>query len=195
MVHRMFLVSCTVATQMAPSLTVLMSWFVAMIFVVSLTTPKSLLPITLQLNKPDLYKTYTNADMCNSLALSPKQRRQCLRDDAMGFVLNEAMQRSLYACRYWFRSERWNCSLGSFRLNVLNKGNHEWFRAECWDCSLGSFRLNVLNKGNRYWFRSERCNCSLGSLRMNALKKGNHDWFGTGVTGLIWLAVRYVSMT
>ena len=61
-------------------------------------------------------------DACDSLALSAQQKRQCLRDDAMGHVLTEAMQRSFYACQYWFRDERWNCSLGSYRLNILNKG-------------------------------------------------------------------------
>uniref|UniRef100_H2Y6S1 Protein Wnt n=1 Tax=Ciona savignyi TaxID=51511 RepID=H2Y6S1_CIOSA len=57
--------------------------------------------------------------------LTTSQRRKCKRDPGMPQVLTEATHIAAAECQHQFRDERWNCSLGTSRIHILNKGNRE----------------------------------------------------------------------
>nr|XP_018668824.1 uncharacterized protein LOC100175210 isoform X1 [Ciona intestinalis] len=63
--------------------------------------------------------------MCDSFKLTTSQRRKCKRDPGLPQVLSEATHIAALECQYQFRYERWNCSLGTTRIHILNKGNKE----------------------------------------------------------------------
>uniref|UniRef100_H2Y6S0 Protein Wnt n=1 Tax=Ciona savignyi TaxID=51511 RepID=H2Y6S0_CIOSA len=63
--------------------------------------------------------------MCDSFRLTTSQRRKCKRDPGMPQVLTEATHIAAAECQHQFRDERWNCSLGTSRIHILNKGNRE----------------------------------------------------------------------
>uniref|UniRef100_H2Y6S3 Protein Wnt n=1 Tax=Ciona savignyi TaxID=51511 RepID=H2Y6S3_CIOSA len=54
--------------------------------------------------------------------LTTSQRRKCKRDPGMPQVLTEATHIAAAECQHQFRDERWNCSLGTSRIHILNKG-------------------------------------------------------------------------
>jgi len=60
--------------------------------------------------------------MCDSFKLTTYQRRKCRKDPGLPQVLAKATHIAAAECIYQFRYERWNCSLGTSRLHLLNKG-------------------------------------------------------------------------
>nr|CAB3267758.1 Wnt14/15 [Phallusia mammillata] len=63
--------------------------------------------------------------MCNNFALTASQLKKCRRDPGMPQVLSEATHIAAAECQYQFRYEKWNCSLGSSRIKMLDKGTKE----------------------------------------------------------------------
>ena len=61
--------------------------------------------------------------LCDSFKLNTYQRRKCRKDSGLPQVLAKATHIAAAECMYQFRYERWNCSLGTSRLHLLNKGN------------------------------------------------------------------------
>ena len=62
--------------------------------------------------------------LCDSFKLSSYQRRKCRKDSGLPQVLAKATHIAAAECIYQFRYERWNCSLGTSRLHLLNKGTN-----------------------------------------------------------------------
>ncbi|XP_064646706.1 protein Wnt-9a-like [Lineus longissimus] len=62
---------------------------------------------------------------CKHLSLRGKQRRLCKREPGIGHSLIEAARLSAWACQDQFKMERWNCSIGKHRLNILKRGFKE----------------------------------------------------------------------
>jgi len=60
--------------------------------------------------------------ICESFKLKRKQRRMCKRDAGVAETLVEAMHMSARECQHQFHNERWNCTLGKTRLNMLKRG-------------------------------------------------------------------------
>lgn len=60
--------------------------------------------------------------LCDSFKLTTYQRRKCKKDPGLPQVLAKATQRAAAECMYQFRYERWNCSLGTSRIHLLNRG-------------------------------------------------------------------------
>ncbi|XP_013420011.1 protein Wnt-9a [Lingula anatina] len=69
----------------------------------------------------------TDPEICEMLKLNTKQKRMCKRDKNGGVAdtLVEATRLSALECQFQFRYERWNCSSGQYRLNILKKGFKE----------------------------------------------------------------------
>ncbi|XP_035661445.1 protein Wnt-9a-like isoform X3 [Branchiostoma floridae] len=63
--------------------------------------------------------------ICESFKLKRKQRRMCKRDAGVAETLVEAMHMSARECQHQFHNERWNCTLGKTRLNMLKRGFKE----------------------------------------------------------------------
>ncbi|CAK8673926.1 unnamed protein product [Clavelina lepadiformis] len=63
--------------------------------------------------------------LCNTFQLTNSQRKKCRRDPGLPQVLTEATHIAAAECQYQFRFEKWNCSLGTSRIQLLNKGNKE----------------------------------------------------------------------
>lgn len=59
---------------------------------------------------------------CDNFKLTSLQRKKCRRDAGLPQVLAEATQIAAAECQYQFRYERWNCSLGTSRIRLLDKG-------------------------------------------------------------------------
>lgn len=73
-----------------------------------------------QINKKEARKK------CDDIKLTRKQRKFCRRDPGMPQVLDEATKMSVAECQYQFRFERWNCSTGKTRINLLTKGKRHY---------------------------------------------------------------------
>ncbi|KAH9524028.1 Protein Wnt-9a [Bulinus truncatus] len=72
----------------------------------------------------DLHRV-TPDDYCNSLGLHRKQKRICRKGKGVAEMLARAARLSALECQHQFQHERWNCSLGSYRKNILEKGIKE----------------------------------------------------------------------
>ena len=59
---------------------------------------------------------------CGNFKLTLYQRRKCRKDSGLPQVLAKATHIAAAECMFQFRYERWNCSLGSSRLHLLDKG-------------------------------------------------------------------------
>ncbi|OQV11710.1 putative Protein Wnt-9a [Hypsibius exemplaris] len=63
--------------------------------------------------------------LCHMMNLTGKQRRICTREQGYPEVLMEALRISTRACQREFQYERWNCTLGFTRRNLLRTANRE----------------------------------------------------------------------
>ncbi|KAK0049985.1 protein Wnt-9a [Biomphalaria pfeifferi] len=70
-------------------------------------------------------KKITHEDYCNSLGLHRKQKRVCRKGKGMAEMLVRATRLAALECQHQFLQERWNCSLGSYRKHLLEKGFKE----------------------------------------------------------------------
>ncbi|KAK6961654.1 Protein Wnt-9a, partial [Biomphalaria glabrata] len=66
-------------------------------------------------------KKITHEDYCNSLGLHRKQKRVCRKGKGVAEMLVRATRLAALECQHQFQQERWNCSLGSYRKNLLEK--------------------------------------------------------------------------
>ncbi|CAH1788358.1 unnamed protein product [Owenia fusiformis] len=67
----------------------------------------------------------TAAKICELLKLQKKQKRMCMRWLGTAETLVEAVRLSAIECHSQFSYERWNCTMGQFRMNLLKKGFKE----------------------------------------------------------------------
>ncbi|BFZ15444.1 hypothetical protein BsWGS_18483 [Bradybaena similaris] len=72
-----------------------------------------------------LNKQLTTLDLCNMLSLQKQQRRQCRGAKGVSEALVRASRLSALECLHQFQHERWNCSLGEYRKNILTRGFKE----------------------------------------------------------------------
>ncbi|ESP04245.1 hypothetical protein LOTGIDRAFT_180028 [Lottia gigantea] len=68
---------------------------------------------------------YSSAKLCEMLKLHRRQKRMCRRGKGIAESLLEATRLAVIECQYQFKHERWNCSLGQYRQNILRRGFSE----------------------------------------------------------------------
>ncbi|GFN82956.1 protein wnt [Plakobranchus ocellatus] len=66
-----------------------------------------------------LRQRITSADLCNMLSLHRKHKRLCRRGRGVAETLVRATRLSALECQHQFKQERWNCTLGKYRTNIL----------------------------------------------------------------------------
>ena len=71
--------------------------------------------------KPQHSRSASN-NICHSLKLHSAQRTMCLKGRGTAHTLLETVRLSVLECQAQFQEERWNCSLGSNRVKLLQKG-------------------------------------------------------------------------
>ncbi|PVD38964.1 hypothetical protein C0Q70_01589 [Pomacea canaliculata] len=64
-------------------------------------------------------------ELCKLLKLHRRQQRMCRRGKGIPETLIKATRLSVLECQHQFKYERWNCSLGQYRQNILEKGTKE----------------------------------------------------------------------
>ncbi|ELT95360.1 hypothetical protein CAPTEDRAFT_222661 [Capitella teleta] len=70
--------------------------------------------------------TYNQAQqICLRLKLHPAQKKMCLSSLGISSTLLDSVRLSVVECQANFKFDRWNCSLGKPRINMLNKGYKE----------------------------------------------------------------------
>ncbi|XP_005093595.2 protein Wnt-9a [Aplysia californica] len=67
----------------------------------------------------------TPADLCNMLGLHRKQKHLCRRGQGVAETLVRATRLSALECQHQFQHERWNCTLGKYRMHILERGIKE----------------------------------------------------------------------
>ena len=94
-----------------------------MIITCSMTSPGYMNSAVLDedLSNRNMTWTPTNISMCELLQLSTRQLEICQQESSLGDVLAAAVRMSAFECQRQFRYERWNCSLGQKRLNLLKQ--------------------------------------------------------------------------
>ena len=65
--------------------------------------------------------------LCDSFKLTTYQKRKCKKDPGLPQVLAKATHIAAAECMYQFRYERWNCSLGTSRIHLLNRGKNFFY--------------------------------------------------------------------
>lgn len=66
-------------------------------------------------------RSYAAPSVCDMLKLHGKQKRMCKRGKGVPETLIDATKLSLSECQAKFQNERWNCSMGIYRQNILRK--------------------------------------------------------------------------
>ena len=69
-------------------------------------------------------RSLTTMDLCNMMGLHRKQKQLCRRGHGVAETLVRATRLSAVECGHQFRHERWNCTLGKFRIHILEKGTN-----------------------------------------------------------------------
>nr|KAG5713624.1 hypothetical protein BaRGS_024672 [Batillaria attramentaria] len=70
-----------------------------------------------------LKRPSSSRELCKLLKLHRRQTRMCRRGKGMAETLIKATRLSVLECQHQFKFERWNCSLGQYRQNILQKGS------------------------------------------------------------------------
>ena len=73
---------------------------------------------SLTLSRPQ----YPSKILCTILNLEKIQAGICRHGRGVPETLLKAIRLSLLECQHQFRHERWNCTLGPYRRNILQKG-------------------------------------------------------------------------
>ncbi|CAL1536305.1 unnamed protein product [Lymnaea stagnalis] len=64
-------------------------------------------------------------NICDRLGLHKKQKRMCRKGKGVAETLVRAARLAALECQHQFQDERWNCTMGNYRKNILEKGIKE----------------------------------------------------------------------
>ena len=66
-------------------------------------------------------RSLSTVELCGMLGLHRRQKNLCRRQ-GVAETLVRSTQLSAVECQHQFRLERWNCTLGTYRINMLQRG-------------------------------------------------------------------------
>lgn len=70
-------------------------------------------------------RKHINEKLCDSFKIGPKQRKMCRRITGMAETLMVSVKEGTHECQRSFKHDRWNCSTGKSRTNILKRGFKE----------------------------------------------------------------------